>query len=747
MDEIDSILSEVEPQQAAAPAPGQAAATAAPSVDEIDSILGGMPEMDELTGEEIPEPFSGASPRTALNKTPLTAFDRFKLSMGNEKGNIEYLSKRFDAVEPISGETGELAVKKDGKWFRVDPKSGDIRDPWELAKNYINNPGEFVGDMADLGPIGIGVGAAAAAGAALGAAPVAAATAAGLGAATLRTSLGRVIGTYDATPAEQAWDIAFETLLNAGMTKIGLGVKPTASKIAETLGPLAARFKDTVDELAPDTVKRTAAAVAESPKALFKKVFAGYSVGIDNFDTMVQNPTKVSSLMRRLDAKTGGNVSAYHDEAARFQLNEVQSIAENSRNIMSQIYGSMKNKILDGVDDSFSANFDDAINTSYREAISKGIGKIVVKSTSKAPGEKDWITGIIKEGAEIESSRSLVGKEAAEYLAKNGLKNARFQLLSQNEMSSAIKAGAELKDELGFLAADSEAYALIRSFYDDLGKFSGASKRTGRQAAQDLLSFKKIAAERAWSLANSEKAQSLPGVKRILDSSRTEIDKSIRNGLSKSGVGGLFDEMNATYSNLNKEFAPLLQAAERYKKTGDQKVYEGLLSAFLAKPGKQASKRFAVDAAIEAAEKHGLKAMSKNLANSKLKVQVGEAAKAFNPLKPSQMKADALGVSVVGMGAYAAATANPALLGAVALGQTLRSPKTAMLGVGLTQAMSKGQAFLSKQTPELLDQFFSSPQAINTFNQAIIQTPLIRNATHEQLMNQIQAVSQGGAPQ
>ncbi len=716
MDEIDQMLAQ-DTKPAASPRPSGAPP---PATDEIDDLLASETAIDDLTGEDIPDAFGGSSPLTAMNKSPLSALDRFKLSLGNEAGNLDYLKKRFGEVAPIPGKDGkpskEIAVRENGKWHRIDPINGEISDPWERAKEYAS-------DAADLGPIGLAIGLPAAAVAAGASAPalatVGGAAAIGAGTAALRTSLGRIVGTYDATPAEQAWDIGFESLLNAAGTKVLAGVKPTAGWVAKRLGPLAEKFKDVVGDATPNAVKNGAEALANSPKAIFKNIMGGYSVGIDNFDTAVQHYPKVRALMESVEGMVGkGQPGLYHDRITEQQIGHVQEIAQNSRSMLSTIYGSMKNKILDKVDDNFSANLDDALHSTFTDALSKGFGKI---QTPKG---------------------DLVGSEAAEYIAKNGIKGAKFSLLSQKEMANAVKAGAELGDDLGILASDPKAYAVVKDYYNSIGTFAGGEARTGKAAAKALLDFKKVSSELSYSFANSEKAQSVAGVKRIIDTSRVAIDKSIRSGLEQSGAGAQFDKLNATYSNLSKEFAPLLAANERYAASKDMKVYEGLLGGFLARPGKQVSKKMAVDAAIDAAEEYGLKGISHNLKNAKTMVQVGEAAKAFNPIKSGQVKADALGLGQAGMMMWAVQTGRPEIIVAAAGTQVLRSPTTAKAGIALTQSMFKGQQFLTKQTPQMLDKFLSDPKAMGMFTNAIIQAPIVREQAEAALNGQIQQAEQ-----
>lgn len=700
-------------------------ASAPPDFDP-DRFLNDGKAIDEITGEDIPVEFSGASPETAMNKSVVSAFDRFKLSMGNLEGNVKYLQSKFQDVKPIPNEPGELAVMAEGKWYRVDPKNGDIRDPWDLAKSYAKNPKELAGDLADLGPVGLGAGIAAApaiTGLAAGGSVVGAAALAGAATAATRTSLGRIVGTYDATPEQQTKDIAFETMLNAGGTKVLAGVKPTASWVAKRLGNLSKAFKDTVDDIAPEAVKATGRTVSKAGEAsanlgkkAFKKVFAKFSVGEDNFDTAVQHPNKVASYMSRYDQRSGGKTSTYHDMIVQDQLKRVRYFAKNSRDTLTSIYGAMKAKVLSDVPNNFTANVDEILNTSYDDALKAGIGKIVV-------GEKE-----------------LTGQAALDYVTEKGFAGAKFSLLSQKELAQTVKQTGQLGEQLGFLAQDKEAYDLVREFFNRIGVFSGAKNLGGKEGAKQLLDLKKNLSDISWSLVNSEKAQSVPAVKSLLDNSRTGMDKAIFNSLKSAGKGQTFTEMNATYSKLNSEFAPILSALNRYNKSGDLSAFQSLQSAFVARPGKQAARKFAIDAAIDAADAYGHRGLAKRLANDKLMFQVSEAARAFNPL-PTQAGQFANSAGI-GMGTYAAATGNVPLLGAIAASKTITSPTFAKGGVMLTQAMSKGQQWISSLPKSQLSQFMSNPEAMLKFTTAILQTPGIRSQVDQTLSQQIQGVTQ-----
>lgn len=723
MDEIDQILQDTTPQAATA--------GAAPSTDEIDSILGEMPVVDDIFGTEVPEDFNGADPSRAINKSPLTALDRFNLGLGNVPGNIKYLAKRFDEVQPING-TQELAVRDAGKWYRVDPGTGTPKDPWELAKDYAQNlhkipldaahkvidwtlnPEELVGDVADIGgTVGTtAIGAAAAAPLLPASGPVGYAAGAGMTSAALRTSLGRIAGTYDATPSEQAWDIAFESILNAGGAKVALHVKPTAKWVANKLDGIADAFKETA-------VAKGISDAASLPKAGMKKLFSAFSVGEDNFDTMLQHTPQVKAAMNDAYGRTGSNTAAYHDDITMNQVEHVKNFAQNTRKTLSMIYDRMSNKILNSVDDNFSANYDEAIHGSYSEALQSGIGKITV------------------------NGQTLVGAEAVEYLAKNGSKGTKFEVLTQAEMKNAIRSGSKFADEVGYLATDKDAYEIIKNFYGDLGAFAGSTKRSGREAAEALLQFKKIQSDRAWSLSNLEKVRDLPGVKSLLDKSRLAMDRSVRQSLDKAGIAGDFDKLNTTYSSLSESFAPILNANYRFKASGDMKVYEQLLGQFTSKPGKNVTKKYAMDAAIDAADEHGITALSNVLKKAKLDLQVGEAAKAFNPLADASKKAGLAQVGMATYGAYMATQGQPALGTALMTAGVVGSPKFAQMGIYSAQTLAKAQELLAKMPTKQVKTLMSDSRAQEAFMNGVTSGLAQRVQASQDMEQVLQSQVQG----
>jgi hypothetical protein len=557
---------------------------------------------------------------------------------------------------------------------------------------------------------GVASGAAAVAGAPI-AATLAGAAVIGAASSALTTSLGRVLGTYDATPGEQIWDAAFEGIMNAAGVKIAAGVKPTADWIAnKALVPMA-QFGKT------------------SAGNVMKKLFATYSVGEQNWDTMVQMPTQVRNLMKSTAAKTGKDIAAYHDDITYNQTETIKNIAARSGEITSKIYGAMRNKIISGTKDSFRANLDQPLMETYKNAVASGLGFI----ERGVPGTKNYIWA--------------EGNDALEFLAKQpNLKGFKFSMYSPAEMQNVVKSGASLAGESGmidvpYLATDKEAYAMVKDYFNRLDVFANRPNVMGKQAVKDLLDFKKIAGDISYTLANSEKAQALPGIKKILDQARVGIDQQTRDSLEASGTAALFDNMNTTFNKLKQELSPIESAYDQYRRNGNQKVFESLLTRFTSRPGKNASEKFAIDRMIDASKEHGLNSIVSDLTAAKTSLQVAEAAKAFNPIKPGVVKqAMVSGGGLMATG-IAVATQNPAWLVPAAIAKGVSSPA---ISNSVISGMLLGNKFLQNMSTSELTNFMSSAEGAALFTNAILNGTNTAIKADAAFRQQIQSVMQGG---
>jgi hypothetical protein len=578
---------------------------------------------DPNTGEDIPLNFSGNTPDTAMNKSPLSAMERMKLSLGNEAGNINFLKSRFQDVQHINDEKGQptsdLAVLDKGTWYRINPINGEIKDPWEKTKEYMTDAATYSPEAA-----GLGVGLVVDKLASKKFGPIGRAAAAGAAAAVtsgVRTVLGRAIGTYDATPEEQVWDSAFEGILNAAGVAVLGGVKPTASWVAGKLPKIAEFFAEhtpqgvkTVAGAMSDTAGKIASSVANSPKAMFRTVFAKYSVGDRAFETMVKNYPELSATMKSLAADGGSDYQVYKDRAVVKQLKSVQGMADSVRGTLSDIYGSMRNKLLAKVPQNFAVNVDEAVYSAYSDAVERGIGSITV-------GDK-----------------TLTGKAAMDYIAEKGLYKARFNFLSQADLQRQFQRTGQLDKGVGALVADKEAHAALAEFYANLDKFVGAQKQTGVNGAQSLLDFKKVASDLSRTMGSSDSIKNNPEIKMILDKAKVRMDESIRQEFAKHGAGQEFLDLNSTYDRLSDNFAPLLKAKKIVDKTGNLKSFQPILDDITGPNG--AVTRDAIETAVREAQANGLSKRVEELTAQQFNIDLHEAAKQWNPIKPGMYKAD-----------------------------------------------------------------------------------------------------------
>lgn len=202
---------------------------------------------------EAPESYAdGLTPETAINKSPVDIVDRFKLALGNKVGKLNFLKSKFEDAQ--IDKTGNFKVKKDGSWYNVDANGLGDGDAWDRTKELVKDIAD-VSDQVILAAAQIG-GAKIGSRLAAGAGPIGAVVGGAAGAAIatgaaegLRTSLGRLAGTYDATPEENLKDIGTESLLGLGGEVVGLGIKPTFKMLQRALENIGARGSNYAKEL------------------------------------------------------------------------------------------------------------------------------------------------------------------------------------------------------------------------------------------------------------------------------------------------------------------------------------------------------------------------------------------------------------------------------------------------------------------------------------------------------------------
>jgi hypothetical protein len=294
---------------------GVDAATGNPIVrDKSDGTVGKL-DLDRMLADE-------GLDRSKLNlqyNTPSTALNEAPPDMGlrptfrNEKGFVSHLKKSYEDVQ-VDPEQG-IVVKANGTYYRADPSGWANFNPWELSRELVEN-------------LDLGVDAAATGlGAAVGGIPGALAGQAA--STTFKTSLGRVLGTYEATPEEQLGDIALETAFAAGGYGLAAGAKPVFSQVAKALkkidGSLAKEawtsligFMSRTGPTAAETMVENPGRVARTIESAFKEVGRG---------------ANTSAVIEKLAEKKAGAATQMLEEATEALP---RKYAENLRTMVQE---------------------------------------------------------------------------------------------------------------------------------------------------------------------------------------------------------------------------------------------------------------------------------------------------------------------------------------------------------------------------------------------------------------------------
>jgi hypothetical protein len=300
------------------------------------------------------------TPKSALNISPVGVMDRAKLMLGNAQGKIGYLKNKFEDVK-YDKDTG-LVVKNKGIWHTVDPEGLGGGDPWEMTK-------ELVKDVIDVGDIA-GSAVASGAGATLGAAAGPAGAIAGAGAGGglaegLRTSLGRLAGTYVATPEEQLKDIGIEALLNLGGETVGLGAKATLKGIGKAFKTLGEQSAETSKDLISESMGRITGAGPQATRTM-----------IDQTDDVVKELTQAKASSRTLNEVV--------EKLRTQQLETAQSILEDAPKALTQRFGQLKSELVSAAKDMPMVNVGQLADESLASLEASGLLK---REVSEATGK------------------------------------------------------------------------------------------------------------------------------------------------------------------------------------------------------------------------------------------------------------------------------------------------------------------------------------------------------------------------
>ncbi len=324
-------------------------------------------------------------PSTAIQVSPISHEERSDMSVGNIAGNMKFLSKKFDEVMH-DGDNG-FSVKKDNVWYAVDPSILGKGNAWDKTKEafkhgfgLVNNP-DLPGDLADLLPDAMNAAATAkgaAAGATLGTAVfpgigtavggVVGAGIAGFGSGGIRTSLGRLAGTYDATPEEQAADMGLEAILSMGGQTVALGAKPVLGqfvKAAKSIGSSAS-------ELTKDTIASVVGTMTKAGNVATR--------------TFLDHAGEVGASITKAAKAGAGNVTKAIEHVATLKREAVEHLLETASDALPQRYGQLLDELVTSAEGKkFSIDLKSVINKTFQQLDEKGFGKTAVDAGTDVP--------------------------------------------------------------------------------------------------------------------------------------------------------------------------------------------------------------------------------------------------------------------------------------------------------------------------------------------------------------------------
>lgn len=256
---------------------------------------------------------------TPLQTAPVDFADRAAMSVGNIKGNVEYLKQKFDDVKV--NKQGQIVVSKNSRWHSIDPDGLGNGDAFDLASEFAGDVADIIGETITIGSSLVGDIAGAAAGGVPGL--IAGGAAGAAVGETIRTSLGRIVGTYDESVEGQIADAGVEALLALGgygigavATKVGKKAFNMATKNVETLPMLGAlrNFKNAPRDVKDALAGFVSFTTGKSPRAA---------------ERLVKNPEGVTARLNELTR----NPADYGDivtSARKQSLGDLQEFLEGS---------------------------------------------------------------------------------------------------------------------------------------------------------------------------------------------------------------------------------------------------------------------------------------------------------------------------------------------------------------------------------------------------------------------------------
>lgn len=438
------------------------------------------------------------SPETALqNQTPVGALDRLKLAFGNKKGGVEYLKKNYDGA--TVSENGQLLVKKGGLWTAVDPDGISDADGWSFN--------EIVGDVADLAgdavlAAGQLIGAAAAGGATGGVAAAGGAVAGAAAASNVNAAMGRILGTYDATPAEYISGVAMDTLLAAAGEGVALGAKNAVLPAVKSMWTKVAGASEPSKQMMANAAKLALSIDDEAANVAFRDT-SNFTRVFDEIHDAAQRPLK---------ALVGDGTQSVNVAPGSFAAVTLTADNEMARSLMPLMQGAQK-----------QASYQ------YTQGISKAMSEAAADLNPNAAGQ---VKGAVDELLAGMSGLVKGNKPAG---VRGATQSSTYTVRPWKELQEAFRI-----DETSAKALQKNAQALA----NQARRWSGTYTPKGKAAVKELADLARTVRDLEAALPTSQ--MTAAGT----DALRTSVSK-----FSNQVTSGLPTSLKNQLQTVNQQYA------------------------------------------------------------------------------------------------------------------------------------------------------------------------------------------------
>jgi hypothetical protein len=596
-----------------------------------------------------------------LDYSPVSITDRFKMGFGNEKGKAAFLKKKFEDV--TTNENGDFVVKDKGAWHKVDG-SNFQGDPWKFAKEFASEMGENVSTAMNIGTTGVMT----AAGTAV-AGPAGSLGGAALGGAIakdIETSLGRIVGTYEATDEERLEDIGLEAIFSLGGQGLALAAKPSF----QLLGRAA---------------KSMWSGASDMGKAMLAHSLGNMTkVGPVAMETLGEMGEQVATTMEKAIAATGGNEGKIVSLAKHKQMQAGRIYYKKIIRALPRLFQKNLDEMSALADDGLEINLD-KIGKTFRETVEQeGLGRWVTTTKEVATTMDEQLAGIGGRKTITNSFFKTYTEQEASDLTAQGIK-AEFLTPAERAALRPLVKQIEAFAKVGSVRGK-EVPKLLNNYERVLNKI--ASKNFGRPGAV----VKDASVERVVTAATS----------------------GWRNGLQKAfeevGLGTQWAKRASIYGSN----ADAVKSAQRLLEQDVEQGLETLVQNLATSSGKKEAVKEGFEAVAHLAGK-----AAEPLRQS---IRKWHAVQQFAPKAPrfGFMKSSGAATTAVVLGGIPTTFAIPVAAGAMAAS----SPRAVM------HAASKAQQILpyARQSlnmvkslpPPAVKQFLKNDDALKLWMQATI---------------------------